>query len=158
MIDKTGSINKIIPMQNNKENKVNTSQKISFAQAKDEFVKSTKGHKLIKSDEQMAKVLAENSFHGMLTQLIDRDFFHNGYDSIRFFISGKDKPCVMVGIKNFNTDVTEQYKYTPEEFIDLINKTKKEAEKEGQTNEANNDLCFKLIEKINQELEDSKDD
>ena len=118
MIDKIPSMKKVELKQNN-----NHAQKVMFTQGKDEFVKSKDmNEKLIKSDEHMADVLSENNFETLMQQLITKDFFYNGYDSIRLFIDNENDSSATIGIKNYKTDITEQYNYQIDDFIKLLDR------------------------------------
>lgn len=82
-------------------------------------------NKLIKSDDHMAEVLAEVVFYNLPDALLnrERELFFNGCDTARFYPKDdKDEACIIIGIKNFDTFITEQYIYSPEHFIQLIRK------------------------------------
>lgn len=80
-------------------------------------------NKLIKSDDHMAEVLSERVFIKLPDRLLTDNEFFNGCDTAAFYPKDdKDDACIIIGIKNFDTFVTEQYIYTPEHFIQIIRK------------------------------------
>lgn len=81
-------------------------------------------NKIIESDDHMARVLAyEVGFYYLPDALLNRERFYNGCDAARFYPKDdKDEACIIIGIKNFDTFITEQYIYSPEHFIQLIRK------------------------------------
>ena len=122
MIDKTNNstIKQTIFPTNKQVNKMPNK---SLEESQDSFIKSKYKNKLIKSDEQMTSVLGMNSFKYLTKDLIEKGYFHNGSDAIKFYLD-IEEPFVAVGITNFNTEITEQYHYTPDEFISILKKTK----------------------------------
>lgn len=82
-------------------------------------------NKFIKSDDDMAELLAGGEFPVLPDALLKEDRYSNGTDVIGFFPkTDKYDAFIMVGIQNFEILETEQYKYSVKDFIKILNKVK----------------------------------
>ena len=147
MIDKTSN-SKIKQTVFSLKKHMNRTPNKTSIDSQDSFIKAIYKGKLIKSDEQMASVLGMNSFKDLTKNLIEEGYFHNGTDAIKLYLDS-EQPFVAVGITNFNTEIAEQYQYTPDEFINLLKKIREKAMQYGkESTDEYEELCSKLIKKL----------
>ena len=147
MIDKTNN-SKIKQTVFSLKKHINKMPNKTSEESQDSFIKGIYKDKLIKSDEQMASVLGMNSFKYLTKNLVEKGYFHNGTDAIKLYLDS-EQPIVAVGITNFNTEITEQYQYTPDEFMSLLEKIKEKAIQCGkESTDEYKELYSALIKKL----------
>ena len=133
----------------------NKHKAVSFEQKPDVFIKNDSPQSF--SVDDIVELLSDYSFIDFVDNIVDKGQSSYSDFSVLLYTQPDYKPIVHMGIENQDTGRTEQYKFSLDEFTEIINRVKEQKLEEYPDGKAKIEASYlKLMDKFESMKQTSK--